>query len=284
MMTIMTTIALLSALRREIAPIQEAFPGEIIHESGLEIVHYVQNDTHIFSAFGGMGTTNIAAAAQALITVARYTASHPDAFFFNGIAGNLNARLGFGDIALAQTLVYEETDTSIIAEGAPFMETFESTPELLARAEDFVRSQGMVKVANNAETSDAARQMYTDHGIREFSADLDDHTDNFAKHRYTVGTVATSNLFSTEPDVLTRIINEDHADAEEMEGAAVSHVCHKNAVKHLIVRAMSNDCGESYEELDGREDDLNTSARIAARVTLGVVGKLLGKAEEKTAE
>ncbi|WP_165496180.1 5'-methylthioadenosine/S-adenosylhomocysteine nucleosidase [Alloscardovia theropitheci] len=274
----MTTIAILSALPREIALIQETYPGEVLHEGGLDIVHHISENTktHIFSAFGGMGTTNIAAATQTLITVARYiTHSAVDALFFNGIAGNLNAHLGFGDILLCEKLVYEETDSDIIAEDKPYMKTFASTPKLLALAEEFLIEQGTTKIRNNASIHNAAQLMYTEQGIRLAPAEIDNHTDNLSTHRFTVGTVATSNLFSTEPDILTQIITRDHADAEEMEGAAVSHVCHKNGVPHLVIRSMSNDCGEPYEQLDSREDDLNTSARLAAKVTIGVVEKIL---------
>ncbi|OZG53681.1 phosphorylase family protein [Alloscardovia macacae] len=275
-MTRMSTVVILSALPREIALIQETYPGDVLHEGGLDIMHHQDGDVHIFSTFGGMGTTNIAAAAQTLLTVARYEVGAPaDALIFTGIAGNLNARLGFGDIALAETLVYEDTDTGIIAEDPPYRETFGSTPELLALAERVARDAGMTFVENNASVLGASGLMYTPSGIREVPSDIDDHTQNLAAHRYTVGTVATSNLFSTEPSVLTRIIDEDHADAEEMEGAAVSHVCYKNDIPHVIIRSMSNDCGESYEALDGRENDLNTSARLAAQVALGVVAELV---------
>ncbi|WP_418968857.1 nucleosidase [Alloscardovia omnicolens] len=230
---------------------------------------------HVFSAYGGMGMTNSAAAAQTMLCVARQSASQPDALLFTGIAGNLNARLGFGDIVLGQTMVYEECDTAIIAEDPPYMEKFTATPQLLDCAVNIMREWGMREVVNNENIPQAAGLMYTPHGIRAVSQDQKNYSPNVADHQFTVGTIASSNLFSTDPQVLSRIISQDYADAEEMEGAAVAHVCAKNGVDNLIIRANSNDCGEAYEALDNREDDLNTSARIAALVTLGVAEKLL---------
>lgn len=277
----MTTIIVLSALPREIKPIQKKYPGEIIEEAGLKIMHYKRGSSHVFSAYGGMGTTNIAAAAQTLLTVARYetvckeSQGRIDALIFTGIAGNLNARLGFGDVVIGRTLVYEDTDTAIIAEDPPFLETFKSTPELVDIAHEILVRAGAQEVANNAHTPDAAAAMYTPAGIRNSPAEIDDHTSELRRHRFTVGTLATSNLFSTQPDILTRIINEDYADAEEMEGTAVAHVCAKNGVDVLVIRAMSNDCGQSYEQLELREDDLNTAAYIAASIADDVVEKVL---------
>ncbi|WP_018143103.1 5'-methylthioadenosine/S-adenosylhomocysteine nucleosidase family protein [Alloscardovia criceti] len=275
----MKTIAILSALPREIALIQERFPGSVVREGGLNIMHHVAGDVHIFSAYGGMGTTNIAAATQTLITVARFLASTPEALIFTGIAGNLNARLGFADVVLAQKLVYEETDTQIIAEDPPYQEVFGSTPRLVQFAQEFVQNHGMTAVENNASTPQAAEKMYpsvdSEQTIRAVPQELDAHTEDLAAHRFTVGTVATSNLFSTDYETLTRIITEDHADAEEMEGAAVSHVCMKNGIDHLVIRALSNDCGEAYEDLDQRQVDLNISARVAAHIAVGVVEKIV---------
>ncbi|MFD0705329.1 5'-methylthioadenosine/S-adenosylhomocysteine nucleosidase [Alloscardovia venturai] len=276
----MTTIAILSALPREIALVQDAYPGTVINEGGLDIMHYHNGDNHVFSAFGGMGTTNIAAAAQALLTVASFTSTTPQALLFTGIAGNLNARLGFGDIVLARSLVYEQTDTAIIAQDPPYMESFSSTEKLLNEAAQILRSRGVSEVASNEVFNDsgsesAARAMYTADGIRSVTPDIDNHSEALNNHRFVIGTVATSNLFSTDAATLTGIISDDNADAEEMEGAAVAHVAAKNGVDVLITRAISNDCGESYEQLDGREDDLNVAARLAAQVTIAVADTLL---------
>jgi adenosylhomocysteine nucleosidase len=42
----------------------------------------------------------------------------------------------------------------------------------------------------------------------------------------------------------------------------------------LAIRSISNVCGEAYEALDGREQDLFATARLAADVTLGVIRRL----------
>lgn len=277
----MITIAILSALRREIKPVQAVFPGEIIHEGGMDIVHHVDNarGIEVYSAWGGMGMTNSAAATQALLTVA-----HPDALFFTGIAGNLNANLTVGDVVLGQRMTYEETDTTIIAEDAPFTQEFASDPQLIAYAQEILDDAGAARVEANSMYSDAASRMYgrgegyTPQGIRcdnkgEGMSDISKLS--LTDCRYCVGSITSSNLFSTDPQVLSEIIEQRHADAEEMEGTAVVHVCAKNRVPAVVVRSVSNDCGEPYDELDSKELELNVSAFMAASVTVLTVGKFI---------
>lgn len=277
-MVVMTTIIVMSALEKEIQPVRKRFPGKLLQSGGLDIMHYHDGKNHIFSAFGGMGLTNCAAAAQTLILIARAHAdSAPDALLFTGIAGNLNARLGFGDIVLGGTTVYEECDRAIIAEDAPYMESFPGSERLINLALGVVRSHSMTAVANNADTADAASAMYTEEGIRIPSDDLKNYSSNLSDHRFTVGTIASSNIFSTDPAVLSDFISQDGADAEEMEGAAVVHVCYKNEIESLIIRSNSNDCGEAYEELNNHKDAMITAAGLAAQVACELADKLLAE-------
>ena len=88
------------------------------------------------------------------------------------------------------------------------------------------------------------------------------------------GAIATSDLFSTEPDVLRQVRGRYAADCEEMEGVAAAQVAVRAGVPFLAIRSISNVCGEPYEELDGREADLEAVARLAADVTMGVITRL----------
>ena len=72
-----------------------------------------------------MGTVNAAAATQHLIS--KYA---PQAIVFSGIAGGLNPKLHINDVVIGKCLRYLDTDTALIAESAPGLEEFVSTPAL----------------------------------------------------------------------------------------------------------------------------------------------------------
>ena len=56
-----------------------------------------------------------------------------------------------------------------------------------------------------------------------------------------------------------------------MEGTAAAHICAKNNVPFLAIRAISNQCGESYESLDDHQTDLVDAAQAAASIGLDVI-------------
>lgn len=91
------------------------------------------------------------------------------------------------------------------------------------------------------------------------------------ERRFVCGTIATSNQFNTDPAVLENIRTMIYADCEEMEGTATAHICTKNNVPFLVIRAISNQCGESYESLDNHQNDLVDAARAAASIALDVI-------------
>ena len=64
------------------------------------------------------------------------------------------------------------------------------------------------------------------------------------------------------------------ADCVEMEGAAIAHVAAKNGIDCLVLRAISDNCDESYDALSAREFDLDDYARSATGLTLSIVRRL----------
>lgn len=67
------------------------------------------------------------------------------------------------------------------------------------------------------------------------------------------------------------------ADCAEMEGAAVAHIAAKNGVDCLVLRAISDNCDESYDELCAREFTLDGYAKTASSITLAIVRRLAVK-------
>lgn len=250
------TVAVLSALRKESALFFELGGEAPVTEACVDYAVRELDGVRLVAGCGGMGTINAAASAQFLID--RF---HPNALLFSGIAGSLNPRIGKGDVVVGERLECLDSDMEIIAESAPHLSSFPSDERLVRLAEQELASRGFARVASvgeeGAEGGGAAYGTLAPH-----------------EPRYTTGAVATSDLFSTEPAVLESIRREYRADCEEMEGVAAAQVCARAGIPFLAVRSISNVCGEKYEELDGKVDDLVVTARLAAEVTLGVVRRM----------
>ena len=123
----MATIAIIGALEKEIMQIKEELSNAcMVQEAGLNVVTGGLDGLSIVATTAGMGTVNAAAATQHLIS--KYA---PQAVVLSGIAGGLNPKLHIDDVVIGKCLRYLDTDTALIAESAPGLEEFASTPALV---------------------------------------------------------------------------------------------------------------------------------------------------------
>lgn len=249
------TVAVVSALPRESELFSELPGPPTSSEYGTAWGQRDLGGVCLAFATAGMGTTNTAAATQFLVDRTR-----PGVVLFCGIAGSLNPLLGMGDVVVGSRLERLDADMRIIAESAPRLESFASNPILVRQTTDELTERGFERVPSVCEQDISPA---TPFGTREAH-----------EPRFVVGTIATSDLFSTEPDVLAHVRSAHAADCEEMEGAAAAQVAARAGLPFLAIRSISNVCGESYGDLDGREEDLTRCARLAASIALGVIRRL----------
>ena len=251
------TIAVLSALQKESSVFFDMEGDPVVSEFGIDYTVRNLEGARIVAACGGMGTINAASATQFLV-------DHfgPDVLVFSGIAGGLNPRIGMGDVVVGERLECLDSDMEIIAESAPHLMSFPADGHLVRLAERELSSRGFVRVASVREGGDEEHAAV--YGTLEPHAP-----------RYTTGIVATSDLFSTDSETLASIRRDYLADCEEMEGVAAAQVCARADVPFLAIRSISNVCGEAYEELDDKEDDLVSTACLAAEVTLGIARRFV---------
>lgn len=251
------TVAVLSALQKESLAFFELGGEEPLRRRGVELAEREVSGVRVVAANGGMGKVNAAASAQMLID-----AYDPDVLVFSGIAGSLNPQIGEGDVVVGARLECLDADMQIIAESEPHLTSFPSAAGLVRLAEEELDARGFARVEPVASLKDA-------NASAAAYGTLAPH-----EPRYVTGAIATSDIFSTEPDVLRDIRSRYQADCEEMEGVAAAQVAARADVPFLAIRSISNVCGEAYEALDGREQDLFATARLAADVTLGVIRRL----------
>ena len=232
----MATIAIIGALEKEIMQIKEELSDVCeAREAGLNVVSGGLDGLTVVATTAGMGTVNAAAATQHLIS--KYA---PQAVVFSGIAG----------VVIGKRLRYLDTDTELIAESAPGLEEFGSTPALVDIAVDVLAERGFVDASTNAVAS------------------------NEGTKQFLVGTIATGNRFVTGAAMRNDAIEATHADCVGMEGAAIAHVATKNGVDCLVLRAISDNYDEAYDAICEREFDLFEYARVASDITLDIVRRI----------
>ena len=254
------TIAVIGALEKEIALILESLEDSSCeHVAGLDIYRGTlpaTGDT-IVATVAGMGTVNAAATTQLLIS--QYQASH---VIFSGIAGGLNKLLHIGDVVIGQTLRYLDTDTSLIAESAPAMEEFHTSLKLMTLAVQVLTQQGYQSIP------------YTMRNSGEIESSASDFVHDENRPAFLTGVIATGNRFVTGASMREDALAQTQADCVEMEGAAIAHVCAKNDVPCLIMRAISDNCDEAYDAFCEREFDLDSYARNASETVLQILARL----------
>ena len=242
----MSTIAIIGALEKEVAQIKEELgDARVSHEAGLTVVSGKLAGLTVVATTAGMGTVNAAAATQHLIS--KYD---PQAVVFSGIAGGLNPKLHINDVVIGKCLRYLDTDTALIAESAPELEEFASTPALVDIAAAVLAEHGFANVGGSdvAEAEDPKQ--------------------------FLGGIIATGDRFVTGDAMRAAAIEATHADCVEMEGAAIAHIATKNGVDCLVLRAISDNCDEAYDAFCEREFDLDEYARTASGITLDIVRRI----------
>lgn len=256
-------IAIIGALEKEVRQIYAAVEkGTVADEAGLHIVGGEYHGFGIVATTAGMGTVNAAAAAQHLIS-----AHGANAIIFSGIAGGLNPALHIGDVVIGERLRYLDTDTALIAESAPGLEEFSSSDFLVELAEQTLRAHGFVDAALSEGDAATARAEADATLFRRNNTDSE-------PQRFLRGTIATGDRFVSGAEAKAAAIAATQGDCVEMEGAAIAHVAAKNGIDCLVLRAISDNCDESYDALSSREFDLEEYAKSASSLVLSIVRRL----------
>lgn len=256
-------IAIIGALEKEVRQIYAAVEkGTVADEAGLRIVGGEYHGFEIVATTAGMGTVNAAAAAQHLIS-----AHGANAIIFSGIAGGLNPALHIGDVVIGEHLRYLDTDTALIAESTPGLEEFSSSDFLVELAEQTLRAHGFVDAALSEGDAATARAEADATIFRRNNTDSE-------PQRFLRGTIATGDRFVSGAEAKAGAIAATQGDCVEMEGAAIAHVAAKNGIDCLVLRAISDNCDESYDALSSREFDLEEYAKSASSLVLSIVRRL----------
>ena len=153
----------------------------------------------------GVGKVNAAVCAQTMIL--RY---HPDRIINTGIAGSTSAKTHIGSVVIADRAVQHDMNTEVIGD---------------ERGTLFLEDESIMYIPCDStlsgEIADVCRRL----------GDID----------YTVGTVATGDIFIGSNDAREKLMRKFGAIACEMEGGSIGHVCYINRVPFCILRSISDD-------------------------------------------
>ena len=160
-----------------------------------------------------------------------------DLLLFSGVAGAISDELKIGDLIIAEGLCQHDLD--ITAFGHPY---------------GFV-PEGEVCIPTDLGLRDVAKEVAQEKGLT-----------------LKEGVIATGDQFVADPERKKWIGETFHADALEMEGAAVAVVCSALNVPFFILRAISDtadmDAGFDFDTF------LESSAKISADFILSMVEKI----------
>lgn len=225
------TIAVIGAMDEEVAHIAQSLTEVTARE------HASLTITEGTLAREGGAPLRVAATVSGMGTVNAASATQvladlyePAAIIFSGIAGSLNPSLHINDVVLGETLRYLDTDMRLVAQSAPRTEEFHSDPALLAAADAALAKMGINHIR---------------------------------------GVIATGDYFVAGDELVAKVKEATHADAVEMEGAAVAHIAARNGIPALVIRALSDEADVEYEAF--REFDISEYADTAARLVVEIL-------------
>lgn len=176
----------------------EPYAGVAYHQGRL-------GDKKVVVCCAGMGKANAAATTQVLIT--RFGAER---IVFSGIAGNMSAEIGIGDVVVGKRVLYHDAEDDMISQSAPFTAEYLGDERLVELAMQACAELNVTAIA---------------------------------------GTIATGDQFVGDAHTKAKIAAKVSPDCVEMEGAAVSQICAKNSVPCVVLRAMSDNADEDGHEV-----------------------------------
>ncbi len=219
-------IGIIGAMKSEIEAVQGMVENaKTVTISGTDYVYGEIYGVNVVVAMCGIGKVFAAMCAQTMILTFK-----PDVVINVGVAGALSKGLGIGDIAIADSVVQHDMDTTPVGDPLGLISGINII--------NFPCSEPDVKVFEEC--------------AKELGAN------------YEVGVIASGDCFVNGKEMKKRITDNFNAISCEMEGGSIGHVCYMNKTAFCVVRAMS-DCGDENSHNDYAES-LAKASDVAFRL------------------
>lgn len=200
----MNTLGIIAAMQEEMNEIKKIMNN--VQENTIYELKFYEgtiNNKNIVLVESGVGKVNAARTTQVLIDNYKI-----DAIINVGSAGSANKELQIGDIVIGKTLVQHDFDITAFGHPKGYIS---NVGEKIKSDENLIKS--MEQTIENLQN-------------KEF--------------KIKIGTIASGDIFCTEPKMKEKIRDKFNADAIEMEGAAIAQVCKLDNVPILVIRSISD--------------------------------------------
>ena len=200
-------IGIIAAMKAEIESVKSEMTEKVIEcHSGIEFVIGVFRGQQVVVAQCGIGKVFAAMCAQTMILLYK-----PDVIINTGVGGSLSTELSVGDIAISESVVQHDMDTSPLGDPVGLV----SGINVVYFPADKQVCDGLVKSAESLSLN------------------------------CKLGVIASGDQFIASREKKNSIKSNFSAIACEMEGAAIGHVCYVNNVPFAVVRAISDSADDS---------------------------------------
>ncbi len=208
-------VGIIGAMHIEVETIKSLMKNKTAETiSGVEYVKGTLHGKEIVIAACGIGKVAAAMCTQTMIL--KYA---PECIINTGVGGSLSTKLAIGDIAIAESLVQHDMDTSPL--GDPV---------------------GLISGINIVNIP-------ADKAVADTLANGVETLENIKAVR---GVIASGDQFIASAEKKQFIVENFDAIVCEMEGASIAQVCFTNGVPFGVVRAVS-DCADGSSHMDYRE-------------------------------
>jgi adenosylhomocysteine nucleosidase len=221
----------------------------------IQQVHFtrgVLNGKQVVIAQTGMGKVN-----AAVTTTLMLEHFQPHEIIFTGIAGAVNPTLLPGDVVIGTKITYHDYGAITPANALVNKPT---------------RNPYTAKENPLYFNCDSALIILAQRVSGNISLDKINRNNQLQSPQIISGTIVTGDVFVNSDQAVKRLQDELHADATEMEGAAVAQVCWQQQTPFIVIRSMSDNANSN-----ARNDVatfLQIAARNSAKFVMGMLGQL----------
>ncbi len=205
-------VGIIGAMHIEVETIKSLMENKAVETiSGVDYIRGTLHGKEIVIAVCGIGKVAAAMCAQTMIL--KYS---PECIINTGVGGSLSTKLAIGDIAVSESLVQHDMDTSPL--GDPI---------------GHISGINIVNIPADSEVANLLSE-----GIETL--------ENVKGMR---GIIASGDQFIASEEKKKFITDNFGAIVCEMEGASIAQVCYTNGVPFGVVRAVS-DCADGSSHMD----------------------------------
>ncbi len=224
---------IIGAMEEEVVLIKDCLE-DLVEKEIASIKFYFGNinNKKIVLTQSGIGKVNAAICATLLIE--KFNVSK---IIFTGVAGGVNSDLNIGDIVISTDLIQHDFDLT------SFGRKMGEIPNI--KSLSFFADKELINIANES---------ISEIGLNGLS-----------------GRIISGDQFINSDEIIKELGDSFKADAVEMEGASVAHVCHLFNIPFVVIRSISDKAnGDS-------RIDFNEFVKLAADNSAKIILKMIEK-------